>query len=509
MSNSNNDGGDDNVVVSVLLFGVGAAIATTTARLRKRKGAGATTTSDDEDDESSQLRKRLLEGTTLNAGERVCLVTPDNVPIDDGGGGGLRSEMRLHNLWHRATYVLIRHEPMHVRQHEDVCVLVQRRSAAKDYCPGKLDPTPGGVVGYGESYYDNAVRELNEEMGIDVTTTTAATTEDNGSCGHQHSLRRLFTFPYQDDKVRVWGEMYECVYRGTIHDLKLQEEEVDEVLRMPLQELRRRVADTPEDFMPDACHAMRLYFQRQDDIKVNRRLLKGYSNGSLDSYGLRPPVEVIFFDCDDTLYFDGWKTADQLTHKIDEWCVSHGLKPGQAYELYKQYGTALRGLLAEGYLDDTPEAIDGFLRDVHDIPVGKLLSRDTKLREILEKMDPAIPKYIFTASVADHARRCLRALGIEDIFVDIIDCKRCDFESKHSEHSFRVAMEVAGVSNPERCLFLDDSLTNIRSGRQMGWRSVLVGRIGRDCGKPVTSEHAELEIDRIHEAPDVLPELFP
>jgi len=36
----------------------------------------------------------------------------------------------------------------------------------------------------------------------------------------------------------------------------------------------------------------------------------------------------------------------------------------------------------------------------------------------------------------------------------------------------------------------------------------LVGRVGRDCGTTISSEHAELEIDRIHDFPNVLPELF-
>ena len=68
--------------------------------------------------------------------------------------------MRRHKLWHRATYVLVKHEPEHDEQHgthpSDVYVIVQRRSRLKDYCPGKLDPTPGGVVGYGETYSENA-----------------------------------------------------------------------------------------------------------------------------------------------------------------------------------------------------------------------------------------------------------------------------------------------------------------------------------------------------------------
>lgn len=207
-------------------------------------------------------------------------------------------------------------------------------------------------------------------------------------------------------------------------------------------------------------------------------------------------------------FHSGWQTARRLTQQIDTWCQTHqGFRPGQAYELYKQYGTALRGLRAEGYLPDTPEAIDGFLQDVHDIELD--LAPDPALRQMLLRMDPSIPRYVFTASVRHHAERCLRALGIEDLFVDIIDCQRCDLETKHSPHSFRVAMQVAGVvEHPESCVFLDDSVKNIKSAREMGWRSVLVGTVGRDCGTRVTSEHAESEIDRIHGMEAVLPELF-
>jgi len=123
-------------------------------------------------------------------------------------------------------------------------------------------------------------------------------------------------------------------------------------------------------------------------------------------------------------------------------------------------------------------------------------------------LDPTIPKYIFTASVREHAERCLVALGIDDLFVDIIDCKTCGLETKHSRHAFEAAMKVAGVKSPSKCLFFDDSVKNIRTARDIGWRAVLVGRIGRDNGQVVSSEHAELEIDRIHDIPSVFPDLL-
>jgi putative hydrolase of the HAD superfamily/pyrimidine and pyridine-specific 5'-nucleotidase len=355
---------------------------------------------------------------------------------------------------------------------------------------------PGGVVEYGETYQENAVREMQEEMGIDLSI---------NNNNNNNTLSHLFTFPYQDNRVRVWGDVYECIYRGSIDSLIVQEVEVESITRMSLQELKDRIATHPDDFMPDACHAMKLYFQRMGDLRVNRRLLREFS--SLDCYQLHPRPKVIFFDVDDCLYFDGWRSARKFTAKVDEWCTQRGLEKGYAYQLYKKYGTALRGLRAEGWIEDTPEAVDEFLQYVHDVGVEKLLQPDQELREILLRVDPEIPKYAFTASVREHAIRCLEALGIADLFVGIIDCKTCDLETKHSQHSFETAMRVAGVEDPEQCLFFDDNLTNIEAARKIGWRSVLVGRVGRD-GKPVSSEHAELELDRIHQVKEVLPELF-
>ena len=47
------------------------------------------------------------------------------------------------------------------------------------------------ATGFGESYEDNAVRELEEEMGI------------TGAC-----LETLFDFWYSDDTCRLWGRLF-------------------------------------------------------------------------------------------------------------------------------------------------------------------------------------------------------------------------------------------------------------------------------------------------------------
>ena len=462
----------------------------------------------------ADLVAALKEGKTLNATENVFTVDENNNPTP---AGHPRAKMRLDRMWHRATYIVIRHDynadgvpsgdtktgddagqsRASNDEDDDEFLLVQRRTTIKDYCPGKLDPTPGGVVGFGESYMLNATREMMEEMNIDLS-------EESGN-----EMKELFTFPYQDDKVRVWGGMFEVIYRRPLEEIKMQPEEVDEVLRLSMSDIRRMATEDPDDWMPDGLHAIRLYLQYKRDRFLQRRMLKGYSNGDLQNYRLQPRPVVILFDCDDCLYFDGWQLANKLTAKIEEWCTSKkNLPPGEAYQLYKKHGTALKGLLAEGLMENSEDEIDGYLRDVHDVPVAEHLSNDHELRELLLGIDPSIPKYIFTASVRHHAERCLKALGIEDLFVDIIDVKSCNLATKHSTEAFQAALNIANVEDPETVLFFDDSIKNIRVARSMGIRSFLVGRVGRDSGKVITTEDAEHELDRIHDFPRVVPEIF-
>lgn len=457
----------------------------------------------------ARLRRSLLDGTSLDAGELVCTTDENNVPTDTGHA---RNEVRLRNLWHRATYLVVRCREGD-RQDDAAFhnIVIQRRSKLKDYCPGKLDPAPGGVVGFGESCFHNAQRELLEEMGIDVRVDNTNT----------NTMTRLFTFPYQDDRVKCWGELYEVLYTGSLSDMTLQPEEVEEVTSVPLSKLAAEINNhnilninnnnnnNNEEWTQDGLHALRLYLQYQHDVIT--RQYRGHSSlTELDSpYELRRKPKVLFFDCDDCLYFNDWNTADRLTKKIDAWCRQHltDFPPGEAYRLYQTHGTALRGLLEEKLLHR--DGVDGYLRDVHDVPLDDVRP-DPALRALLSRLDPAIPRYVFTASVADHAERCLAALGVRDLFEDVVvDTQQCDLHTKHSDHSFRAAMRVAGVTEPRDCLLLDDSLKNIEAARAMGWRSVLVGRKGRDCGTPVTSHgHAEFEVDRIHDLEKILPELF-
>jgi len=428
---------------------------------------------------TDKLREQLIEGKSLNAFEHICTVNENNVATVKGD---TRRNMRLNHLWHRATFVIIIFG-------DDDHLLIQKRSNQKDYFPSSYDPTPGGVVEFGESYKENVKRELLEEMNINI---------------EKNPHKRLFSFKYENDIVRCWGDLWEVKYKGLLKDIRLQESEVEEVLHLSISAVKNMILNNRDDWMPDGLYALELYLQYLHDIKFERNLI----GVDFDSYKLRPKIEAVFFDCDDCLYFDNWNVASQLTNKIDEWCMNHGLKSGEAYQLYKKYGTALRGLITEGYLPNCEQAIDKYLEEVHDIPIHSLMKQDVELRSMLLNMNPSIPKYIFTASVRHHAQRCLEALGIQDLFIDIIDVKACDLATKHSKEAFLAAMKIGNVTNPQACILLDDSISNIDAAHSVGWRSVLVGSIARDCKSKITSQFAEHQVERIHDLPTVYPEWF-
>lgn len=164
--------------------------------------------------------------TGLCANELVEIVDEANNPVEPR----LRFEMRRDKLRHRATYAFVKTSGNYF--------YVQKRSMLKDYCPGFYDANPGGVVAAGESYEVTNARELEEEMGIK-------------DANHE----RLFTFYYEDERIRCFGDAWETQYDGP---LKLQVEEVDSVHLMSLEEILER-NEAGEPFTPDSIFACREY----------------------------------------------------------------------------------------------------------------------------------------------------------------------------------------------------------------------------------------------------------
>jgi 16S rRNA (adenine1518-N6/adenine1519-N6)-dimethyltransferase len=75
-------------------------------------------------------------------------------------GREFRREIHRRGLLHRAIHIFW------LRSDGQLCL--QRRSYAKDNCPGLLSSSCAGHVDSGEDYLRAAVRELHEELGIAV-----------------------------------------------------------------------------------------------------------------------------------------------------------------------------------------------------------------------------------------------------------------------------------------------------------------------------------------------------
>lgn len=78
-------------------------------------------------------------------------------------GQATRGEVHARGLWHRAVHVLVFNGAGEV--------FLQKRSMAKDMSPGCWDSSCSGHLDAGEDYDTAAVRELREEIGLEVIAT--------------------------------------------------------------------------------------------------------------------------------------------------------------------------------------------------------------------------------------------------------------------------------------------------------------------------------------------------
>ncbi|KAG7360246.1 bifunctional kinase-pyrophosphorylase [Nitzschia inconspicua] len=210
--------------------------------------------------------KRKRVDAVANSSSSLFFVTKDNEPLLEAGPCKATLDTNSQLWWHRATYVLIMHDPPEMfyepKEWSHTIVLLWKDINGKMLLPGQ-------ALQSGESYTKCAARRLYQ-LGIDVSQP-------------ENCLHPLFTFA--DDKTRQWSDFMECVYRGTLDHLV---DDSDKIVRLSLEELNDKVVEEESAFDATSHFALRLYFQRQMDLRARRRLLKGYSSSDLQRYyGMR------------------------------------------------------------------------------------------------------------------------------------------------------------------------------------------------------------------------------
>jgi pyrimidine 5'-nucleotidase len=209
---------------------------------------------------------------------------------------------------------------------------------------------------------------------------------------------------------------------------------------------------------------------------------------------------TLLFDLDDTLYDSGNGLWEAIRQRMSQYMIERiGLPAEEVPALramyYKKYGTTLRGLQRHFQVDS-----DDYLAYVHDLPLERYLKPATQLRGLLTSLPQQ--RWIFTNADANHARRVLSTLELEDCFVGIIDVRAIQFACKPEPIAYQRALELAGNPLPTQCIMLDDSLSNLSGARQMKIITVLVSNNG------VPHPEVDYSVSSLLDLPKSLPELW-
>jgi 16S rRNA (adenine1518-N6/adenine1519-N6)-dimethyltransferase len=143
-------------------------------------------------------------------------------------GREFRREIHRQGLLHRAIHIFW------LRGDGQLCL--QRRSYAKDNCPGLLSTSCAGHVDSGEDYLTAAVRELREELGVSVPSS---------------DLQEIDYAPCHPDLGNEFVRVY--LLRGEFA-VTVAAFEVDSVLWRSPAETAAWASAAPEVFSTPLCH---------------------------------------------------------------------------------------------------------------------------------------------------------------------------------------------------------------------------------------------------------------
>ncbi|MDI6768996.1 MAG: pyrimidine 5'-nucleotidase [Anaerolineales bacterium] len=181
---------------------------------------------------------------------------------------------------------------------------------------------------------------------------------------------------------------------------------------------------------------------------------------------------TIFFDLDETLYPTSSGLWPAIRERMNLYMQERlGFTKEQIETVrekyFREYGTTLRGLQANHAVN-----MDDYLAFVHGIALEDYLQPDPGLRAMLEAL--AVQKIIFTNADAAHARRVVRAMGLDGCFNAILDVHVLEPYCKPMRQAFEIALEFAGESEARKCVLIDDLPRTTRAAREFGFFTVLM-----------------------------------
>ena len=199
-------------------------------------------------------------------------------------------------------------------------------------------------------------------------------------------------------------------------------------------------------------------------------------------------MDVLLFDLDNTLYPPERELFNLIDVRINRFMVEQVGIPAERVdslrrEYWAAYGVTLQGLIRHYAVD--PEA---YLHYVHDVDVTARLTPDPELRDMLVALPQR--KAVFTNGSSCHAGRVMAALGITDQFETVFDIRVAAYRPKPYPEPYQAVLAALGVA-PERCTMVEDSRDNLRTAKQLGMTTVLVGG-------GTTPDYVDLHLPEVH-----------
>ncbi len=143
----------------------------------------------------------------------------------------LRSEVHRDGDWHKGIHIWV------INSNNDI--LLQRRCATKNSNPNMLDISSAGHLQAGDNSQEAAIRELKEELDLDVTKDELIFIETI-----KNSLKYTETFINNE-----FDDVYIVRTNKKIDDLKYQAEEISEIMYVPYKKFKKMVNNRQPDLL--------------------------------------------------------------------------------------------------------------------------------------------------------------------------------------------------------------------------------------------------------------------
>lgn len=156
-----------------------------------------------------------------------------------------KDEIYRKGLWHRSCHIWI--------ENDNKELLVQKRNPNKKTFPNLWALSVAGHVDSGETSMDAAIRELKEEVNLDI---------------NENELEYLFTIkrvqPNGDKELRVFDDVYLLHKNIDVEKTKLQVEELTDIKYVYYQYLENIFKEGDKDYVPYTEEHEKLFSYLED-----------------------------------------------------------------------------------------------------------------------------------------------------------------------------------------------------------------------------------------------------